>query len=184
MKYENGKYYHVYNRGASKQIIFLNDENYRFCFQLFQKYSTQYNVSIIAYCLMPNHYHFLLLQNDDGSISKCIQTVFNSYTQAFNNISKHSGTLFQGRANGIEVKDDEYAVRLCRYIHCNPVAARLVTKPENWKHSDYLEWIGLRKGNATNFILRDGYFGNAEAYKKYIEEYGEDDGINQYLFDE
>jgi putative transposase len=184
MKYENGKYYHVFNRGANKQNIFLNKENYRFCIQIVQKYSVQYNVSIVAYCLMPNHYHFLLLQNNGGSISKGIQSAFNSYAQAFNSVTNHSGTLFQGRAKGIEVNGDEYAVRLCRYIHCNPVTAKLVMKPEDWEYSDYSEWIGLRMRNEGNFILRDGYFGNATAYKNSIEEYGNDDEIKKYLFDE
>ncbi|MFA5832870.1 MAG: transposase [Bacteroidota bacterium] len=92
MKYENEKYYHVYNRGANRQNIFLKNENYEYCINLLLKYSPQYHVSIFAYCLMPNYYHLLLRQNGNGSIGRFIQTVFNSYTQAFNKITSHSGT--------------------------------------------------------------------------------------------
>ncbi len=184
MKYETGKYYHVYNRGANKANIFLSRENYLFCIQLFSKYAKQYKISIFAYCLMPNHYHLIISQNKDGSISKFIQTVFNSYTQALNTATGRSGTLFQGRVKGIEITTDEYAVRLCRYIHCNPIAANFVGKPEDWEFSDYLEWIGKRSGSLTDFSLRDVYFGSAVEYQKFVEEYKSDDAIQEFVFKE
>ena len=94
MKYEGNKYYHVYNRGANKQDIFRGRGDYELCLHLFGKYLSQYRVSIMAYCLMPNHYHLLLRQNEGGSISRFVQTVFNAYTQAINLSTGHSGTLF------------------------------------------------------------------------------------------
>lgn len=174
MKYETGKYYHVYNRGAHKQKIFLNSENYRFCLQLFRKYSAQYHVSILAYCLMPNHYHLLLKQNELGSISKFIQVVFNSYSQSFNKVTGHSGTLFQGRCKGIEVDSDDYTILLCRYIHYNPVSARLVSIPNEWPHSDYQDWIKRSDGDQEKMALRERYFGSAEVYEKFVSEYTDD----------
>ncbi len=171
MKYEDDKYYHVYNRGANKQDIFRERGEYELCLGLFGKYRSQYRVSIMAYCLMPNHYHLLLRQNEGGSISRFIQTVFNAYTQAINLSTGHSGTLFQGRAKGLEITSDEYAVRLARYIHFNPVAAGLVLKPEAWEYSDYRDWCGIRKADLSDLALRDTYYENPQEYKTLMDKY-------------
>ncbi len=141
MKYEDEKYYHIYNRGAHKAPLFLVSEHYGYCMRLIGNYSSRYRVSIEALCLMPNHYHMLVQQLEGGSISRFIQTTFNAYVQGFNVQTEHSGALFQGKAKALEVDSDEYAVRLCRYIHLNPVVAGLVSAPEEWKWSDYREWI-------------------------------------------
>jgi len=183
MKYEEDKYYHVYNRGANKNQIFITPDNYQYCIQLFQKYYQQYGVRIYAYCLMPNHYHLLIGQRHGGSVSRFIQTVFNAYTQAFNKIFKRSGTLFQGRVQGIEITTDEYAVRLCRYIHNNPVAARLAAKPEEWMYSDYRVWVDKTEDPLTSLNLRDGYFKSGSEYKKFMEEYDDHSEIKKYTFE-
>ena len=184
MKYEDEKYYHLYNRGANKNPIFFNPDNYLFCLKQFRKYKRQYEILIFAYCLMPNHYHLLISQKPGGSISQFIQTVFNSYTQAINKAFKRNGTLFQGRVKGIEVTTDEYAVRLCRYIHNNPVAAKLSVVPEDWKYSDYRAWIELDVNNLSTFSLRDGYFRNSNNYKRFMEEYETSEVIQKFMFDE
>jgi putative transposase len=78
---------------------------------------------------MPSHYHFLLRPEEDGLLSRFIQRLFNSYTQAFNKQQGRSGTLFEGRAKSVRVDTDEYVLHLCRYIHLNPVRAGLVAHP-------------------------------------------------------
>ena len=168
MHYEDQKYYHIFNRGANKQKIFYCDENYSYCLRLFKKYLDRYNVSMIAYCLMPNHYHLLIRQNEAGSISRFLQTVFNSYSQAFNRMSGHSGTLFEGRPKSVEVVDDNYAVRLCAYIHRNPVAAKLVSRPEDWRFSDYVDWIGMRETCMSDLSFRDSHFNLPAEYKDFV----------------
>ncbi|MCX6121969.1 MAG: transposase [Ignavibacteriales bacterium] len=184
MKYESEKYYHIYNRGANKEEIFFFHENYRYCLRLLEKYATKYKVVVLAYCLMPNHYHFMLRQSLKGSVQRCIQTLFNSYTQALNKEQHRSGTLFEGRAKTREVDSDLYAVQLCAYIHLNPVAAQLVSKPNDWEFSDYNIWIStdepnkpcegsndLRKGKIfTDLSLRNLYFDDGETYKRFVEE--------------
>ena len=183
MKYEDDKYYHVYNRGANRQDIFRGRGDYGLCLHLFRKYLSQYRVSIMAYCLMPNHYHLLLRQNDGGSISRFLQTVFNAYTQAINVSTGHSGTLFQGRAKGLEITSDEYAARLARYIHYNPVAAGMVLKPETWEYSDYRDWSGIRKADLSDLTLRDRYCENPLEYRSLMDEYVVDREISRFTLE-
>lgn len=83
--YQPGHYYHIYNRGANKNPIFFEDENYTFLLGRLKKYTKKNSITVISYCLMPNHYHFLLRQNHDKKVGQCIQYIFNSYTKAINN---------------------------------------------------------------------------------------------------
>jgi REP element-mobilizing transposase RayT len=111
--FERGNYYHIYNREINKQVIFRENKNYLFLLDRVQKYVQKFDVSIIAYCLMPNHYHFLVRQNSDKSISDFIQAIFNSYTKAFNNRHNRSGPLFEGRFRLIKVDKQDYLIHLC-----------------------------------------------------------------------
>ena len=79
-----GHYYHIYNRGCSRECIFANDGNFVFLLRRAKSFLADYPLNVIAYCLMPNHYHFLLRPEEDGVLSQFIQRLFNSYTQAFN----------------------------------------------------------------------------------------------------
>lgn len=183
MKYVDDKYYHVYNRGAHKGRLFLNDNHFEYCLRLIKKYQAIYSVSIAAYCLMPNHYHLLVRQNVGGSVSRFIQTLFNAYSQGFNKITSHSGTLFQGRAKKIIVDSDEYAVQLIRYIHLNPVEAKLVQSPDLWKYSDYLVWTDEIQSDITDLTLRDGYFKDGNRYRTFVPSYSEPNSIEKYLLE-
>ncbi len=184
MKYRDGYYYHVYNRGSRKGDIFFSEENYNYFLRLIKANSNKYSTSIIAYCLMPNHYHLLLFQREGGSISKTLQTTLNSYVQAVNKRYKFSGSLFQGKVNSILVESDKYVVHLARYIHLNPVKAKLVPSPIQWRHSDYSRWV--ENGNPSDssklsdgFLgLRDSYFGRGNNYRKFVEAYDGKTGTN------
>jgi putative transposase len=165
--------YHVYNRGAHRSNIFDSEFQYNFCLQLFEKYKTKYGVNILAYCLMPNHYHLLLKQCEGGSISRFLQTTFNAYTQSFNQLENHSGTIFQGAAKGIQVDSDEYAVHLVGYIHCNPYVAGLAKTPEGWIFSDCQEWMGLRNFRYGDNGLMELYFKDGKDYKEFLDNYKE-----------
>ena len=138
----SGQYYHVYNRGANKEPIFRDEQNYLFLLKRIKKYAAQYQIAIIAYCLMPNHYHFLLRQDGEATVSDFMQAVFNSYTKAFNKMYARTGTLFEERFRAIAVQKYEYLLHLCRYIHRNPLNAGLVKHPAEWPFSNYLEWVG------------------------------------------
>jgi hypothetical protein len=102
-------------------------------------------VDIVAYCLMPNHYHFLVYLREE-TLSEAMKLLSLSYTKAINQRFKRVGSLFQGRFQSIHVDRTEYLVHLSRYIHLNPVKAGLVQQPGEWEFSSYLEYAGLRGG--------------------------------------
>ena len=100
-------YYHVYNRGCNREDIFIVEDNYRYLLQQIKRILADSSVGIIAYCLMPNHYHFFLRSDSEDAISRFIQRLFSGYTQAFNKHQRRHGTLFEGRAKSIEVGNDQ-----------------------------------------------------------------------------
>lgn len=125
---------------------------------------------MIAYCLMPNHYHFLIRQNGDVSVSITMQVIFNSYTKAFNRRHNHSGTLFSGRFKSKSIESEEQLLQTCRYIHQNPMKGEipLVKDLSEWPYSNYLEWIGKRNGNLVDRQFVWTYFKNGEEYQDFV----------------
>ncbi len=91
-----GHYHNVYNRGFNRERIFANDGNYVFLLRRAKSFLADYPLSVIAYCLMPNHYHFLLRPDADGTLSRSIQGLFNGHAQPFNKQ--------QGRSVGLRTK--------------------------------------------------------------------------------
>jgi putative transposase len=181
-------YYHVYNRGVEKQPIFRERENYRYLLRLVKKYANQLCVAVIAYCLMPNHYHFLLRQDGNDSAGLLPQLVFNRYTKAFNKRYGRIGTLFERRYQSIWVDAEGYLLHLCRYIHANPVKAGMVSQPEDWPFSNYLEWVGLREGVLVDRGFVAESFPQRTHYRRFVADYLEGlgvlpEGIEPYLLD-
>jgi putative transposase len=175
-------YYHIYNRGAGKQPIFFHSANYEHLLHLVKRYSPQYGAKIIAYCLMPNHYHLLLRQETDQPLSKFINVLFNAYVQAVNQEQGRSGTLFEGRFRHVCIDRYEYLIHLCRYIHNNPRKAGLVSKLEDWPYSNYLDWIGLRNGILKDDAFIEQYFpGTRDAYRQFVDDLKEGTRVSEQM---
>ena len=163
-----GEYYHLYNRGNNRQSIFLERDNYLLFLQRLKEHTTNMTVDVIAYCLMPNHYHLLVYPYLEN-LSEMMQAFLLSYTKAMNKRYNRVGTLFQGRFKTAHVNQDEYLLQLSRYIHLNPVMAGLVTHPEEWEYSSYLEFIGKRKGRLPKPDAILQLFSSVEDYRAYVE---------------
>jgi REP element-mobilizing transposase RayT len=168
MQHYAGQYYHVYNRGVNHQPIFANEENYCFLLRRVKQFLSLYPIRIVAYSLMPTHYHFLFGVDKDGALSPFLQRLFNSYSQAFNRQQNRTGTLFEGRAKSILVDESQYVYALVRYIHLNSVVAGLVTNPADWYFSNYLEWINVRNNGLFDPQLRELFFSSPAEYKKFV----------------
>ncbi len=134
-------YYHVYNRGVNRQNIFRSGENYRYLIRTMNRVKPD-SIILLAFCLMPNHYHFLIRQESEEPAHVFLQALFNVYTKAFNRMHRRTGTLFEDRFRAVEITEDRHLLHLCRYIHLNPVQAGLVSRAEEWEFSDYREWVG------------------------------------------
>ncbi len=174
------KYYHLYNRGNNHQKVFFNRDNYLFFLQQIRHYLLGESgknttalerftppVSIIAYCLMPNHYH-LLLQPHDDDLSHKMQLFGISYTKSINKQQNRVGSLFQGQFQAVLVNQNDYLLHLSRYIHLNPVKAGLVKRAEDWEFSSYREYIGLRRGTLPNPAIILEQFHNQGSYQQFV----------------
>lgn len=164
-----GQYYHVYNRGVAHTKIFANPENYVFLLETIKKHLKIYDLTFIAYCLMPTHYHFLVRENMEDQLSPFLQRLFNSYSQAYNRQQNRTGTLFEGRPQHRLVDTTKYVLQLSRYIHLNPVSAGLVRLPEEWEFSNYREWIGIRKGSLVDLNFVRYFYPNLKDYAAFVQ---------------
>ncbi len=169
--YIQGHYYYIYNRGSGRVEIFQEEDNYYFVLGRIKKYSHEFNLNLITYCLMPNHYHMLIRQDGEHRAGLLPQRVFNSYTKAYNRKNGHSGTLFEGHYKVVHVTGESHLRHLCRYIHANPVKDGLVKKPEEWPYSNYLEWIGKRQGTLVDRDFVEGFFDTSAVYQDFVRDF-------------
>jgi REP element-mobilizing transposase RayT len=187
LKFLANRYYHIYNRGANHGAIFFLEDNYTYLLHLLKKNQKRYDISIAAYCLMPNHYHLLLKPHRDDTISAFMQSLFGAYTQAVNRQQSRQGTLFQGRFRAIWVSEEGYFSHLACYIHANPVLAGLTQTCQDWLYSNYLDVIGERGGTLKNDDVVPARFATGAAYQQFVEAYityrREVRGLERYLLE-
>lgn len=133
--YAAQSFYHVYNRGVSKQRIFLDEQDYEVFISLFKRYlvaesERQANrasypyygdeLKLVAYCLMPNHFHLLLYQDSQDAMKFFLKSLATSYSMYFNKKYGHVGALFQQRYRAVRIDNDSQLTHISRYIHMNP----------------------------------------------------------------
>ena len=117
---EKDYYYHIYNRGINGVNIFENENNKIYFLKQFSKYLS-HKVSVFAYCLMNNHFHFVIrLNSDEKEVTQAFSNLFNSYAKAFNKQTNRTGSLFEKHFKRIKLKNEIYLKQLIVYIHLNP----------------------------------------------------------------
>lgn len=136
--YEGG-FYHLYNRGHNKEKIFREDRDYDFLLSKIKKLIKQGDWIIYAYCLMPNHYHFLVEEKKDR-IAKFIGRLFTGYSIYFNKKYRRQGTLFQDRFKSKIIQKENYFLTVSRYIHLNPYKSGITNDPMNYPYSSLREY--------------------------------------------
>ncbi len=172
--FARGQYYHIFNRGAGRQTLFKEESNFDYVLRKANQYCQEFKHSVIAFCLLPNHYHFLIRQDGKIPVSELPKRVFGGYSRAVFRKYGWSGTLFEGRYKAKLVDTDAYLFHLCRYIHANPVIHGIVEQPEDWFYSNYQEWLGERVGKLTdkNFIIDN--FPETSTNELFVQEYLKD----------
>jgi putative transposase len=164
-------YYHIYNRGAGHARIFQEDENYLFLLRQVKHYAQDLSIAVVAYCLLPNHYHFLVRQDGTQPAGLLMQRVFNSYSKAYNRRYDRTGTLFEGPYQAIPVNQEGYLLHLCRYIHANPAHHNMTQQLEEWPYSNYPEWLGLRNGTLWDPAFLHAHFPDRASYGRFVWDY-------------
>ncbi len=210
VEFSTDEIYHVYNRGTEKRSVFTSARDYeRFLALLYicnQKVRIDERidrrkihevlefprgttlVDVAAYCLMPNHFHLILRETNEGGISKFMQKLVTGYTMYFNKRHQRSGALFQGKFKAVHAKDDRYLKYLIAYVHLNPIdltqafeKEKLVTNKaqvlEKYLYSSYLDYTGTKRPeNAiVNSHAFPEYFSSPSQFKSHIREWFEYD---------
>jgi len=174
-----GLLYHVIVRGNRQRKTFRGDEDYQAYLDRLEHYRAKFNVRVYAYCLMPNHVH-LLVESGSDPLGKFMQGLQQSYTQYFNYRYRKVGHLFQGRYKAIICEKDKYVLALLRYIHLNPVRARLVEQPEGYVYSGHRSYLSDR---AARIIERGPILkllGGKKAYERFVLEGMSEDHNEEY----
>ena len=165
--------YHICVRGNNKQDIFLDNEDREEYLKRLRDYEEKYKMQVYAYCLMTNHVHLLIYDNNQD-ISKFMQGLSLSYVIYFNKKYGRTGHLFQDRFTSVMIKNDMQLMYVSKYIHLNPVRANMVSKARDYKWSSYSAYeVGRDRNNIVECTFLLGYFGvNVKEarflYKKYI----------------
>lgn len=152
-QYVNESYYHVYNRGVAKRVIFKDEDDYAVFLNLLKRYLDNtpekdssgreydwlhHEIELLAFCLMPNHYHLLLYAKDASAMTRLLRGVATSYSIYFNKKYERVGPLFQDRFKASWILQDSYLSHVSRYIHLNPKQWR------SWEFSSLPYFIGKK----------------------------------------
>ncbi len=174
--------YHVINRANARQKIFKTDKDFEVFEKVLAEAQERTQMRILAYCIMPNHWHLVLLPRNDGDLSKFTGWLTLTHTQryhAFYNTVGY-GHLYQGRYKSFVVQRNDYFLRLCRYVEQNPLRAKLVNKAQDWLWSslwrrecgtdkqkqllsiwpvpvpdDYISWVNTKITNEELLLVRE-----------------------------
>jgi putative transposase len=190
-QYTEDSYYHVYNRGVEKREIFLEDEDYKIFLAFLKRHLSRHKeingrnqeyesyagrIELLAYCLMPNHYHLLFyLNNDTKAISELMRKVAGTYTAYFNRKYNRVGYLFQGTYKASKIDSDEYLLHITRYIHRNP------SDYYKWAYSSLQYYIGDWK---ADWVIPDRIYKLYEwgTYESFLNEYSLSPELEEQLF--
>ena len=166
-----GAMYHITARGNRRTAIFLNDLDYIEYFQILSETRVKYPFYLHSYCLMTNHIH-LQIETTEYPISDIMKDLDSTYARYFNKTYQTSGHVFQGRFISKVIEDRQYFLEVSRYIHRNPLEAKIVDKPEDYPWSSYASYINeeentLKTKDRTLNLLPGDSIHN---YKSFVEE--------------
>lgn len=187
-QFASGAYYHLYNRGTGKMNIFRDKEDYallllRLREALFPASIKRHHkrgeyqrkelpsgaFTLICYALMPNHYHLLLRQNSETSVSTLMLNVFGGYSKCFNKKYDRVGALFQDQFKAAQVDSNEYLLWLSAYIHANPKVAGLTEDLASYPYTSYPDFVNMRNETLCDMSVVREQFRDVIEYARFVE---------------
>ena len=168
-----GAIYHLMHRGVRRTEIFSDETDYQVFLEILKVALDKYQCKIQAYCMMTNHIH-LLLETSEDEIGRFMKCLSERYAMYFNHKYQYRGHLFESRYKSCLVKEDSYFLQTSRYIHLNPVKARIVVKPEDYRWSSYQTMIALKDDRITERNRTLAYFKDNSIlrYRDFVEDIG------------
>jgi len=195
----NGEIYHVFNRGVAAQPTYLDKRDYQRALETLVYYQNraaplsysffvrlpqdrkvqvieemkkkkEFLADVIAYCLMPNHFHLILRQLRDGGISFFMSNFTNSYTRYFNTRNERIGPLYQGKFKAVRIETDEQLLHISRYIHLNPYTSfvlKTLSELERYQYSSFGEYLNSLEGICGKDLVL-GNFKTTNLYRKFV----------------
>jgi putative transposase len=140
--------YHVINRGNAREKVFHGAEDYEAFVQLLGEAAERVRVRVLAYCLMPNHFHLVLWPRADGDLSRFMQWLLTAHVRRYHRHYQGSGHVWQGRFRAFPIQQDEHLLTVLRYVERNALRAGWVDRAEEWEWSSLRWWRGRRGGPA------------------------------------
>jgi len=168
-----GAVYQVICRGNNRQAIFRDEQDRIRYLEKLSFYCRDKSVDLLSYCLLGNHVH-LLVETPQGNLSKMMQAFQTSYTVSFNKRYRRSGHVFAQRYKALLVDKDNYLLQVSRYIHLNPVSARIVSRPQDSRWSSYGSYLtgkgiaGLKPEMVLGYFVGERKKQLAQ-YREYVE---------------
>ncbi len=136
-----GVCYHVINRGNGRARVFYKDRDFQAFVDLFEPACERLPMRILAWCLMPNHFHLVLWPRGDGDLSRWMQWLMTAHVRRYHKNHRTSGHVWQGRFKAFPIQQDAHLLTVLRYVERNPLRAGLVRQAENWRWSSLPSWI-------------------------------------------
>jgi len=186
----NGQTYHVFNKCIQGVEIFCKKRDTEIFllatkyylqfkpsakFSVFRQQKSKYSinlknklVNLLAYCLMPNHFHLILTQIKTKGIEKFISRLTNSFSHYFNTKYNRKGSLFESSFKAVRIATEQQLIHLTRYIHLNPVTSYLVNNPINYPYSSYKTYIGKHKEDFVDDSVIRSIFSSRKEYKTFV----------------
>lgn len=161
-------FYHLYNRGVNRGLIYFSERNYEY-FLYKMGFQFQEKTIVLAYCLMPNHFHLLVQIKSLEFVHKSLQPFLISYTRSVNIDQNRIGPLFQGRYQANLICDDSNLLDCVKYIHLNPVKAGLVIAPQDWDFSSYRGYFSYKNSSFVNTSIVLKFFDSIDGFRDFSE---------------
>jgi putative transposase len=135
-----GVCYHIINRGNSQRDVFLKDSDYEAFLKAMSHACIEVPMRVLAYCLMPNHFHLAVWPRGDGDLSTWMHWLQNTHVRRYHQHYHSTGHLWQGRFKAFPIQEDDHLLTVLRYVERNPLRAKLVRRAERWTWSSAHDW--------------------------------------------